>query len=284
MIFLRSYLFVPGNNLSIVKKAVSSSADCIILDLEDAVAHSEKEKARETVEEALLKFGKEKTMFVRINDIETSYWKKDVRCAVENGAKGIIVPKAESEFGIKVACDEVKSYFENAKNEFCVVPLIETAKGVQFAYEISSADKMIQRLAFGSIDFSLDIDCELTPSGLELLFARSQIVIASKAAGIAPPIDAVFPNLKDEQGLEKEARFARQVGFKSKLAIHPKQLAAIHAVFSPSEKEIAEAQEIVEAFEAAEKEGVASITVNNTLVDYPVYKKAVNLLLQVDDS
>jgi citrate lyase subunit beta / citryl-CoA lyase len=158
------------------------------------------------------------------------------------------------------------------------LPLIETASGVHFAYDIANSDQLIPRLVFGSIDYSLDIDCELTDGGEELYYARSQIVNASRAAGIGSPVDAVYPDLANEEGLNREAVRARISGFKAKLAIHPKQLSIIHQVFTPEEHALEEAREIVKAFEEAERNGSASISVRNKLVDYPVYKKAKSLL------
>lgn len=272
----RSYLFVPGTKEDIIKKAISSDADCIILDLEDAVALSEKEHARETVKEILIGFHKERELIVRINDTKSPYWEQDLICAVTNGAAGIMVPKSESEQGIRIVCNKVRDI--DSSGRFYVIPLIETAKGVQFAYAISTADEMISRLAFGSIDFSLDIDCALTENGLELLYARSQIVIASKAAGIGSPIDTIYPDLNNEVGLENETKFVKQLGFKGKLLIHPKQIHIVHQVFSPTVSEINEAVLIVKAFEEAEKNGVASIKMNDQLVDYPIYKKAKSIL------
>jgi citrate lyase subunit beta / citryl-CoA lyase len=274
----RSYLFVPGTKQNLIKKAVSSDADCVILDLEDAVAISEKENARETVSEILLNYSLEKEMIVRINDLHTPYWEKDLICAIRGGAKGVMVPKSENGSEIKMLCRMAREVLAEAPRDFKVIPLIETAKGVQFAYSISSSDDMISRLAFGSIDFSLDIGCDLTPNGLELLFARSQIVIVSKAAGIDSPIDAVYPDLNNDSGLGMEAKFAKQLGFKAKLIIHPKQIQTVHKSFAPTETEVVIAKDIVQAFEAAEKSGVASIKVNNQLVDYPVYKKAKSIV------
>ncbi|MFJ5769023.1 HpcH/HpaI aldolase/citrate lyase family protein [Psychrobacillus sp. NPDC093180] len=274
----RSYLFVPGTNKDMIKKAIASDADCIILDLEDAVALAEKEKAREAVKESLIRFSKDKEIFVRINDCETSFWEEDLICAVANGAAGVVVPKSESEQNIRLVCQKVREATTESSSAFQVIPLIETAKGVQFVYAIAAADEMISKMAFGSIDFSLDIGCELSASGMELLFARSQIVIASRAAGIEAPIDTVFADFNDAAGFENEAKIARQLGFKAKLIIHPKQIQIINQLFSPSEQEISNAMAIVKAFEEAEENGVASIAVNNQMVDYPVYKKAKRLL------
>ena len=248
--------------------------------MEDAVALSEKEIVRENVKEALINFNNQKKMIIRINDIATPFWEDDLICAITNGANGVMVPKAEHPEDMKLICDKVREISGVNQNEFEVIPLIETAKGVQFSYSIASADEMISKMAFGSIDFSLNIDCELTPKGLELLYARSQIVTASKAAGLSNPIDAVYPDLNNEAGLEYEAVFAKQIGFKSKLIIHPKQIQIVHKVFSLSEKEINRAKDIVEVFEEAEQNGVAAISINNTFVDYPVYKRAKSIISQ----
>lgn len=269
-----SYLFVPATSFSLIEKAVTSKADVVIIDLEDAVALSEKQAAREVMKEALKVYKKEHKIIVRINALETSFWEADLETAVTNGAEGIMLPKAENEQGIQTVSNKIREIRKNSDEAFELIPLIESAKGIQFAYAIASADPLVSALAFGSIDFSLDIDCELTPEGLELLFARSQLVIASKAAGIGPPIDAVYPNLTDENGLKNQTVFANQLGFKAKLVIHPKQLDVVHQVFSTSDEEIIIAKKIVQAFEKAEKEGIASIKVDGQFVDYPIYKKA----------
>lgn len=284
---IRSYLFVPATKISMIEKAILSESDSVIIDLEDAVATSEKQKAREIAKEGLLNVKGRKPTFIRINDISTQFWEGDLSFAFNSGATGVVVPKAESLSGIRLVCNKIRELAEqnpvdgeikNTIEDFQVIPLIETAKGVQFVYEIASADPMISRLAFGSIDFSLDINCELTAGGLELLYSRSQVVIASRAANIARPIDAVYPDLNNPDGLTFEATFAKQIGFKSKLIIHPKQIDIVHKVFSPSDKEIEEAKQIVYQFEMAEQQGIASISVGNMLVDYPVYKKAKKIL------
>ncbi|WP_142826914.1 HpcH/HpaI aldolase/citrate lyase family protein [Planococcus soli] len=274
----RSYLFVPATDLALIKKAVSSAADVVIVDLEDAVALSEKETARKVMKEALKAHNQEQKIIVRINALDTAFWEADLETAINGGATGIMLPKAEDEHGVQKVADKIRQISGGKDKAFELIPLVESAKGVQFAFAIASADPMVSVLAFGSIDFSLDIGCELTPEGLELLFARSQLVIASKAAGKGLPIDAVYPDLSDEEGLKKQTIFAKQLGFKAKLVIHPKQLAIVHQVFSPSKEELALAREIVEGFEKAEKNGVASIKIAGQFVDYPVYKKAKKIL------
>jgi citrate lyase subunit beta / citryl-CoA lyase len=281
MEFKRSYLFVPAISERIMAKAVASDADSVIFDLEDAVAINEKEAARERAKNFLLNHPLQKDVYIRINDVMTTNWKKDIECAVTSGARGIIVPKADSGSTMKMVCQTVRDFLKKTGRQderFEVLPLIETASGVHFAYDIANSDHLISRLVFGSIDYSLDIDCELTDGGEELFYARSQIVNASRAAGIGSPVDAVYPDLANGEGLNREAVRARISGFKAKLAIHPKQLPIIHQVLTPAEDALEEAREIVEAFEEAERNGSASISVRNKLVDYPVYKKAKSLL------
>lgn len=276
----RSYLFVPATKLSMIKKAVNSDADSVIIDLEDAVAYSEKDEARGLVKEALSELRDKKPIYVRINDLTTPYWEQDLTASVRCGARGVVVPKSESEDDIRRVCDNVRDMWgmENPGIHFEVIPLLETALGIQFAYDIANADSLVSTLAFGSIDFSLDIGCELTPGGEELLFARSQMVIASKAAGKGQPIDAVFPDLDNFDGLRSETRATKHLGFKGKLLIHPKQIGIVHEVLTPSEHELREAKQIVAEFEKAEQQGLASISVNEKFVDYPVYRRAKELL------
>ncbi|PLR75903.1 CoA ester lyase [Bacillus sp. V3-13] len=278
----RSYLFVPSVSVKMMEKAVASDSDCVIFDLEDAVAINEKEAARERIKQFLNNNKPPKEVFIRINDMLTSFWRADLETAIETRAAGIIVPKAENAANMIRLCEVAEQIMERKNqdemDQFKVLPLIETAAGVHFAYEIAASHQRIPCLVFGSIDYSLDVDCELTEGGEELFYARSQIVNASRAAGKGSPVDAVYPDLANEKGLKLEALRAKQLGFKAKLAIHPKQLAAIHEVFTPSQKELDNAMEIVSAFEEAEQQGVASISVGKKLVDYPVYKKAKGLL------
>jgi citrate lyase subunit beta / citryl-CoA lyase len=277
----RSYLFVPASSEKLMEKAVKSHSDCAIFDLEDAVALSEKENARERAKNYLINHPADKDVYIRINDMTTPYWRDDVIAAIDAGASGVVVPKSESGIHLKTICQVIQDRLESrgeADRKFDVMPLIETAKGVHFAYDIANAHHYIPRLVFGYIDYSLDLGCELTEDGEELIYARSQIVNASRAAGIGNPVDAVYPDLNNPDGLNNDAVRARKIGFKAKLAIHPKQLDIIHEVFTPKQEELEKAREIVEAFEAAEKSGTASIAVQNQLVDYPVYKKAKSLL------
>ena len=280
MLRRRTYLFVPGTRADRVRKAMESGADAVIIDLEDAVALSNKEKARYLVAEFLRDRKKGPAVYVRINDSTTPFWEEDLRMAVHSGADGVMIPKAEHP-AVRSICESVEGLLSERKNEslFEAIPLIETAAGLHFSYDIAGAHRFISRLAFGSIDYTLDVGSTLSEQGDELLYARSQIVNSSRAAGIGSPIDAVYPNLGNPDGLKKDAERGRRLGFSAKMAVHPSQLPIIANVFAPTMKEIAEAKKLTEEYERALTEGTGAITAGERqLVDYPVYKKAKELL------
>lgn len=278
----RSWMFVPGNSERRIEKAKTMLSDVIIYDLEDAVALHEKPQARQMVKLALHD-NSNKINFVRVNDPSSSYFPEDLREIMGKGLSGIMLPKAANKEQL-AAVDALLTQLESEKDLFqgCIeiVPLIESAIGLYNAYEIASANKRIKRLAFGSVDFTLDINAELTKEGKEILFARSQLVVVSRAARIDPPIDAVFVHLKDHEGILKDARLAKQLGFQGKLVVHPDQIGVVNDVFSPKREEIEEAMVIVNAFEEANSAGSAAIQVGGKMIDYPVAERASRILRQ----
>ncbi|GAX90113.1 HpcH/HpaI aldolase/citrate lyase family protein [Effusibacillus lacus] len=282
MSLFRSWIFVPGNNERRLEKAKDLQADVIIYDLEDAVALSEKDKAREMVRQAIGN-NSEKIHFVRINDPSTAYFFDDVNELAGHGLTGIVLPKAAKREQI-LFVDHLLSQMEEKRNtnigSIEIVPLIESAAGLYNAFEIAGASERIKRLAFGAVDFTLDINAQLTKEGTELLFARSQLVIASRAAGIEPPIDTVFVDIKDREGLLRDTRLAKQLGFQGKLVVHPDQIEVVNQVFAPTAEEIEEAKVITAAFDEALSSGVAAIQVNGKLVDYPVAARAKKIVDQ----
>lgn len=282
MTWIRSWMFVPGNNRRRLEKVKELAADVIIYDLEDAVPLFEKENARKMVREAVQK-GKGRVQFVRVNDPSTPFYLDDLISIISPKVAGIVLPKAAGKEQI-IAADAQLALLENKQGMPIgtteIVPLIESAQGLYSAYEIASASARVKRLAFGSVDFTLDIGAKLTAKGTEILFARSQLVALSRAAGIEAPIDAVFVDVKDGEGLMEDARLARQLGFGGKLVIHPDQLAIVHEAFSPTPEEITEAKEMAAAFDAAVASGSASIQVKGKLVDYPVAARAKRILEQ----
>ncbi|MFB7639675.1 HpcH/HpaI aldolase/citrate lyase family protein [Peribacillus butanolivorans] len=272
----RSYLFVPGIKKRMIEKALLSESDIVIIDLEDAVAEDEKENARNILQDVLNNDLNKKKVIVRINALNTPYWQQDLQEVLTSKASGIVLPKAENAEDIESVCKFIECY--EGKDEFEVIPLIESAKGVYYALEIAQAHSYVKRLAFGSVDYSLDVGATLTSTGLELLYARSAIVVASKVAGIESPIDSVFMDIQNLTGFEAEIIRAKELGFKAKLLIHPSQIASVNSLFSPSKVEIVNALGIVRVFEESLEQGIAAVSYEGSLIDYPVYKKSKELI------
>ncbi|KKM09170.1 citrate lyase subunit beta [Clostridiales bacterium PH28_bin88] len=277
---MRSYLFVPGNHERRVQKAFESMADVTILDLEDAVALGEKAAARAVVKKALGQ-PRRNMAYVRINGLATELALADLETVMEAKPEGVMVPKVESGTDVVIVdwvMQQLEVRFGWPVGSIELIPLIETARGVQRAEEIAAASARVVRLAFGAIDYTLDINTSYLKEGTELFYARGRLVAASRSAGVQPPVDTVFPDIKDVAGLEQEARTVRQLGFGGKLVIHPEQLDPVHRVFSPTEGEIAWAKKVVQAFNEAEAQGIASIQVDGKFIDYPVAAKARQVL------
>lgn len=276
----RSMLFVPANDVRRVGKALTSNADCVILDLEDAVAVSEKQTARNAVCQVLKERGL-RDIYVRVNSFDSTFLYHDLTTIVPLCPTGIMLPKAEFVEQIRIS-DWLISQLELtaglSPGKIGLIALIETASGVINAPEIAGAAKRLQCLAFGAVDYVLDIGTNLSENGQELFYARSQVVAASRRGGCDKPIDTVYPNFRDEIGLERESKYARGLGFQGKMIIHPGQIDPVHRIFSPTPEEIAFAQRIVDAFEKAEKQGRASIDLEGKMIDYPVMKRARQLL------
>ncbi len=274
----RSMLFAPVNHARHVEKALAGDADAAILDLEDAVAVSEKPAARALVRDLVV--GRATSFpraFVRINDLTTPFAYADLVAAIWPGVAGIMLPKTESAGQIAIA-DWLITQLERERGlplgAIELLPIVETAAGLTQMAAIAAAAPRVQRMAFGAGDFSLDTRMTWTRGHAGLQWARVQMVIASRAARLAPPLDTVFSNLADDAGLAEEAAEGKSLGFGGKACIHPKQVEIVNAVFTPTEAEIATARAIVTAFEEAEARGIASLRVGELFVDYPVAARA----------
>ncbi|MCX7170053.1 MAG: CoA ester lyase [Proteobacteria bacterium] len=262
----RSFLFVPGNRPERFDKACQAGADCVIIDLEDAVAPPDKLMAREAVRQWLAP-GKE--VFVRLNGADTDWFDDDLELMGLPGLAGIVLPKAESREQI----DAVRS---DMKLPLPIIPLIETASGLWHCAQIAASPGVV-RLAFGSVDFQLDLG--ISGDHEELLFARSQLVLVSRVKGLLPPVDGVTVALDDEAALAADIRRARNLGFGGKLCIHPKQVAPINAGFRPQAAELAWARQVVEA---ARNSGDNAVRLEGKLIDRPVIERARALIANED--
>jgi citrate lyase subunit beta / citryl-CoA lyase len=275
----RTLLFSPGSDENKMLKAFHSFADALIFDIEDSVAMSEKEIARKLISK-MLKTNNDHPIFVRINSA-LSEVKKDLNAIMPSRPYGIMIPKVEDAKCIENITHLISELEISAginKGSTKIIPIIESASGILKARDICLASGRILALCFGAIDYALDINIKLTSNGFELLYPRSYLVLASREAGINPPIDTVYPCIKDIKGLENDTMRAKQLGMYGKLVIHPNQIERVNKIFTPSAEEIKNAISIVEAFKKAEEQGLAAIEVNGSMVDYPVFKKAKRIL------
>lgn len=277
---LRTVLFAPANDIKKSGKAMNAGADAVTLDLEDAVAYSQKESAREILKE-ILSQPPPVTLFVRINSAGSKYILDDLHSVVGLPVDGLMVAKTESAKDIE-KIDWLLGLLEEKKGitpgKTGLIPFIESPGGILNAAEIASSSPRIKAFAFGGVDFSQELGLRYPAESDGLHFARSQLVIASKYAGIAPPLDTVFPDIKNIEKLESEADTARKLGFQGKLVIHPAQVEPVNRIFTPSKEEIEYARKVVAAFEEAEQSGTAVIQVEGKMVEYPIVKRARELL------
>ena len=277
---MRSFLFAPGNHPRRVEKALTLDADAVILDLEDAVAIAEKPATRAAIAAAL---GRPRTglLYVRVNAVDTELCYGDLCAVVRPGLDGIILPKVESAAALQTI-DWLLAQLERehslVSRGIDLIPIIETARGLAGIEAILAAETRIKRVAFGAGDFTLDVNMQWRRDEAELAYARAHIVTASRAAGIEAPLDTVWVDLQDEEGLEASARSALAYGYQGKMCIHPNQVAVVNRVFTPSETEITFAERVVAAFAKAEAEGVASIQLDGKFIDYPIVYRAQRVL------
>ena len=246
-----TFLFVPGDRPDRFGKAAATGADVVILDLEDAVAAADKDAARAAVDDWL---GAGHRAMVRINAPGTPWFAEDASLVRRRGA-AVMVPKAENP-------GPVTEFRE-------VVALVETALGVERAGELAAVPS-VTRLAFGSVDLAAQLG--VAPEDREpFADARSRLVVASAAAGLAPPVDGVTTDLRDEDRLREDVRYARRMGFGGKLCVHPRQVGPVREGFAPTEDELAWARRVIEA-------GESVAAVDGELVDRPVLERARRLL------
>jgi citrate lyase subunit beta/citryl-CoA lyase len=276
---LRSLLFAPGNHARRLEKVGQFGADAIVLDLEDAVANAEKIGARASTRAALPTYLENVAVVVRVNGVHTGLMEDDMEAVVCSELDCIMVPKVESVETLG-AVDSLLVRLEQErgipKGQIRILPLIETALGLVRCEELAlSAPERVVTLIFGLGDFSVDIGVDLTREATELLYGRSRVVVAARAAGMAPPIDGPYLDIHDLDGLVENTLLSRRLGFQGRVAVYPAQVDPVQRTYSElSPDEIEQAQRVVEAFEEAEASGLASIQVDGRFIDYPFYYRA----------
>ncbi|EHL70090.1 HpcH/HpaI aldolase/citrate lyase family protein [Cloacibacillus evryensis] len=280
----RTMLYLPGNNPNMLTRGYLFGSDGVVLDLEDAVAMVEKDTARILVSK-YLKQGEFGSCYVsvRINGVDTEYWKDDLAAIVPNKRlDGIRVPKVEDAGTVKIIDEELSRLEEKnglPVGKLTLHCLLETAHGIWNAYEIAKASPRIEAIIPGGEDLRADLKTNRSDDSTELEWARRMLVFAARAAGVEP-LDTVFPRITDDEGLRKETEFIKQLGFSGKSIIHPNQIKIIHDIFTPTEAEIAKAQKIIAAAKEAAERGQGAVTVDGKMVDIPVVKRAEYTLVR----
>jgi len=275
---MRSLLYVPGNAETMILKARDTAADALILDLEDAIAPEQKAEARTTVARVLreLDFG-EKEVFVRINALSTSFGLEDARTVVAAGAHGLVLPKAESADAVTDLAPVLQHGGKTGNNK--LLCLIETPRGVFAAREIAEASELVVGLVFGSADLSRELGATLTSGEPELLYARSHVLLAARAAGVAA-YDSPHFAVQDLDGLRAASESSRRLGYDGKTLIHPTHIETANAIFAPTSAQLAEAERIVSALETAQAEGRGAVALDGKLIDQVHLAAARKLLAQ----
>ena len=278
----RSLLFTPANGGSKVAKAFASAADGVILDLEDAVAVSEKQVARQAAVQALA-LPRSRMALVRVNALSTPFCFDDLLAVTPAQPGEIILPKVEAASDVRTA-DWVLTQLEARHGlpagGIGLVPILETAAGIAAAAEVARAPR-VRRIMFGAVDLALDMELDLDDDAGPMAQARFAIALASRCAGLPGPLDTAFVDIRAPDRMCATAMRARAMGYTGKACIHPAQIEVVNQVFSPSAAEVERARRIVAAFDAAEQSGSAAIAVDGVMIDYPVVLRARKLLQSV---
>ncbi len=277
----RSLLFLPGNNPNMLINGNCLGADAVIFDLEDAVAPSEKDAARILVRNTMRYMDfRGCEMIVRINSVDTPYWKRDMDAVVPQKPGMLLLPKTGCAADILEADAYLTKLEEKlgfAPNTVGLMALIETAMGVENAFAIATASKRVQALFLGAEDLTADLQCKRTKEGREIEYARTRLVVAARAAGIAV-YDTPFTDVNDDEGIWADARYAKGLGFSGKASISPRHVEVINSIFSPTMQEIEYAYEVMDAIELAKKQGKGAIALHGKMIDAPIVARAQQII------
>ena len=270
-------MFLNAPKPGLIKDPYIYKPDSIMLDLEDAVAEKEKDAARFSLYHALQEIdyhGVERV--VRINGLDSPYWKEDIRCAVAGGCDAIRIPKTESAQDVKAVETEV----ENAEKEFgipegrtLIMAALESARGIMKALDICEASERLFGIALSGGDYTKDLQTHITGTGVELMGARQNMVIAARAAGVQC-FDTVYTDLDDMDGFKKDVETIHLMGFDGKSIINPRQIEVVHEIFTPSQKDIIFAEKVVKEIDDKKAKGIGVFTVDGKMIDIAFYDGA----------
>jgi len=273
----RSMLFLPGNTPNIIQNGGILGADAVILDLEDAVAPAEKDSARILVRSMIRGMGFDSCeVIVRINAIDTPFWQKDLDAIIPVHPSLIMPPKtacAQDVLTVDAYITQLEERLGIEKGSVGLIPLIETALGIENAFQIASACPRVKAIFLGGEDLTADLHCKRTKEGHEISYARSRMVCAARAAGVEV-YDTPFTDVHDDEGIYADAQKAKSLGFTGKSAISPRHVKAINEVFSPSLQEIEYAYEVMEAIRIGKEQGKGAISLRGKMIDAPIVARA----------
>ena len=277
----RSMLFIPGNSPAMLLNADVHGADAIILDLEDAVSPSEKDAARVLVRNAVRALGYAGTeIIIRVNPVDTAFCREDMETVVPLRPSLVMPTKVADEntvLAFAKMLDELEAKHSVPAGSIGLIPLLETAEGIENAYRIAKASPRVKALFLGAEDLSADLRARRTKEGREIAYSRGRILHAARAAGV-DAYDTPFTDVNDDEGMEADAALARDLGFTGKAAISPRHIEAINRAFSPSEKEIEYAREVLEAIEEGRRQGKGAVSLHGKMIDKPIVDRAKRVL------
>ena len=279
----RSVMYTPGNNARLIEKARTFTSDLVVLDLEDSVAPTEKESARRLVGEstsAVAESGAD--VYARLNAWDTGMTDEDLEAIVGPSLNGVVLPKTESAEDVQRLDEKLSSLEAKAGMEAGAVSvqlLSETARGILCAEASARSCSRVNSIVFGAVDYTRDMRIKLTSAGT--IAARSAVAIAARSAGVVA-IDPPWPAFTDTDGFAEDCRMGSALGYEGRMLIHPNQIEPSHAIYAPLEEDVANATEVVEAFEKALEEGLASVAISGKMIDWAVYRAEKDLLAKVD--
>ena len=270
-------LFVPGNTPNLLVNAPYLGADAVIFDLEDAVAPAEKDSARILVRNTLRTLDlRGSETIVRINALDTDFWRRDVEEMAAQRPSLLMLPKsgrAEDVRELDEYLSQVEARLGLERGAVGLMPLIETALGVENAFAIAGASPRVKALFLGAEDLTADLRCQRTREGREIEYARTRLVTAARAAGV-DVYDTPFTDVNDDEGIRRDAETARALGFTGKASISPRHVQVINEVFSPSQAEVDYAWEVMDAIRAAKEQGRGAIALRGKMIDAPIVARA----------
>lgn len=280
---LRTLLFVPANKSNMLEKALGTAADALLPDLEDSVPVDEKVVARGLLKE-FIPAHRDRLIYVRINAPLSGLAYQDLQAVVMAGLSGIVLPKVDSTAEIRQVAawlDELESLAGVEPGTIEIIVILESAQAIRCAYEIATASPRVASLAFAGAengDLQNDLACGWSVEGMEMLYARSKLIVDARAAGLRYPLDGVYTDVSNESGLIADVTIGKRLGYKGRPVIHPSHVEIVNRIFEPQPEEIDYCRRLVKAFTAAVSEGRASVKFEGKMVDYAMAAWARNEL------